>query len=965
MKPFLAELSEELYQQYKDNLQEVTLVFPNRRAGLFFRKYLAQHIERPVWAPQIMSIDDFVKSMSALQGADQLTLLFILYDAYAKASPKQETFDQFYYWGEMLLGDFDDIDKYMVRAADLFVDLKNQKDIEQQFQYLTAEQIETIKRFWNSFSEKPSSHQEDFLKIWNILERVYVQFKAQLREEGIGYDGMIFREVAEGIVKDEFVYEGRQVIFAGFNALTKAEEVIIASMLQKAGAAMYWDIDQYYFNDENQEAGYFLRRYAKHKNLGATFPENIPDNFGRGDKQVEMVGVPLTVGQTKLLGELLDSVDKNNPERTAIVLPDEQILFPVLHSLPEAFQDINITMGYPLRDTALNGFLEHVLNLQQHIQESKSGKVTLYHAHVVGLLKHPYFLNFHPEQSNAIIKNIESTNTMRLALEDLPSEGLFGKVFQQTKDVEAVFDYLLEILGWIHLEIKTEEESDRVVMVEREYVYHFYTHLKRLKEIATERQVVLTMPTFLKLFRQIVYGLKLPFSGEPLNGLQVMGVLETRNLDFDNVYILSMNEGNFPPGINQSSFIPFNLRKGYGLPTYEHQDAIYAYSFYRLLQRAKKVVLFYNTESGIKTGGEMSRFLYQLQYEAPIQVQEHVLSNPIKVPAPKPITIAKDERVLSLLDNYCDETSEQHRKRMLTPSAFNTYLDCRLKFYFRYVVRMYEPDSMQEEIDAPTFGNLFHTMMEKFYTSLCNQKESKLIEPQDLSNSTLLYASLEEAFMEHYHWQTPEEVHFEGRNLIVRDIILKMGKRILKNDQAYAPFEILRIEGSKDAYTLAVPISTEQGEKQVWIKGIIDRVDLKNGVVRVLDYKTGKDDKRFGNVPSLFDRSNNKRNKAAMQTLMYSLLYAENEADHDHVVTPGLYNVRELFSAGFDVHLMQRDEVIKRNTTPLVDARGLLPEVKVEMRKLLEEVFDPKVPFDQTDNLRICDYCPYAGICHR
>lgn len=960
MRPFLAELSEQLYQQYKDNLQDVTLVFPNRRAGLFFRKYLAQQIERPVWAPQILSIDDFVKSVSVLQSADQLTLLFILYDAYAKASPKQETFDQFYYWGEMLLGDFDDIDKYMVRAADLFVDLKNQKDIELQFQYLTEEQVAIIRRFWNSFSEKPSKHQEGFLRVWNILEKVYVQFKAQLKEEGIGYDGMIFREVAERIVKEDFEYAGRQVVFAGFNALTKAEEVIIASMVEKAGATMYWDLDRYYFDDDNQEAGYFLRRYARHKVMGGTFPKDVPDNFMRGEKQVEMVGVPLAVGQAKLVGELLESVDKDNPERTAIVLPDEHLLFPVLHALPEAFGDINITMGYPLRDTALNGFLEHVLNLQQHAQESKSGKVTLYHAHVVSLLKHPYFLDFDPIQANAVIQNIESTNMVRVALEDMPKGGLFGKVFQQVKDTETTFEYLLEILGWIHHAMRGEDEVDRVVKVEQEYVYHFYTHLKRLKEIAKERKVVLTMPTFLKLFRQIVYGLKLPFSGEPLNGLQVMGVLETRNLDFDNVYILSMNEGNFPPGINQSSFIPFNLRKGYSLPTYEHQDAIYAYSFYRLLQRAKKVVLFYNTESGLKTGGEMSRFLYQLQYEAPLEVQERVLSNPIKVPAPKPITIAKDTRVLGLLETYCEGGGS-----MLTPSAFNTYLDCRLKFYFRYVVRMYESDSMQEEIDAPAFGNLFHNMMEKFYTNLCNQKGSKLVEPQDLDNDALLYAALEDSFMEHYHWQSREEVHFEGRNLIVRDIILKMGKRILKNDQAYAPFEILRIENSKEAYTMAVPINTGQGERQVRVKGIIDRVDLKDGVVRVLDYKTGKDEKRFDSVPALFDRTDKKRNKAAMQTLMYSLLYAENEADHGHVVTPGLYNVRELFTAGFDVHLRQRDEVVSRNSTPIVDARVLLPEVKSEMQKLLEEVFDTGVPFDQTDNLRTCEYCPYAGICHR
>lgn len=964
MKPFLAELSEQLYQQHKGNLQELTLVFPNRRAGLFFRKYLSQHIEKPVWAPEILSIDEFVKRLSNLQSADQLTLLFLLYDVYKKSGATQESFDQFYYWGEMLLRDFNDIDKYLVKAGDLFTDLKNQKDIEQLFDYLTGEQVEVIRRFWSSFNDKPSKHQEDFLKVWHVLEKVYVAFRERLEQEGLGYDGMIFREVAKKAQKEALVYSGRQLIFAGFNALTKAEEIIVASMIRNANAQMYWDLDAYYFGNKHQEAGYFLRKYAKHKVFGQTFPKAVSSNFLGIPKEITMVGVPLAVGQTKLLGEILkedfDQPQQHVPEKTAIVLPDEQMLFPVLHALPEVFEDINITMGYPLRDTPLNGFLEHILNLQQNVQESASGKVSFYYVHVLSLLKHPYFSQYNSKHADDLIKKIERTNAIRIYKEEFGEDALYKAVFCPIKSAEAIFDYLLHILTLINLQIGGGEGM-RMVTVEKEYIFHFYTQLKRLKEIVAEQQITFTMQTFLKLFRQVIYNLKLPFSGEPLNGLQVMGVLETRNLDFDNVYILSMNEGNFPPGISQSSFVPFNLRKGYGLPTYEQQDAIYAYSFYRLLQRAKKVVLFYNTESGLQTGGEMSRFLYQLQYEAPVKVKEHILSNPIKVPFPVPVVIPKDERILVVLEEYClNGTGEL--KKALTPSAFNTYLDCRVKFYFRYVAKLYEPESIQEEIDAPTFGNLFHDMMEGFYTSLL-EKEA-LITAKALEVPHLLEEALEKAFRKHYHLDNAEGLELEGRDIIVREIILKMGKQIVENDKDYAPFYVLGVESEGDAYRINLVIDTALGKKTVAVKGIIDRIDLKDGVVRVIDYKTGKDDKRFESIPSLFDRNNLKRNKAAMQTLIYSLIYAESGLSGDYIITPGLYNARELFNPGFDIHLSIRDEVTKKHE-PVIDARNLHAPLKEEMAKMLEEIFDPSIPFDQTNNLRICEYCPYKGICHR
>lgn len=967
MKPFLGQLAEQLYDKYRHDFQNLTIVFPNRRAGLFFRKYLSVYLRKPVWAPQILNIDEFVKGLSAIQSADHLTLLFQLFHAYKKVSSVKDSFDQFYFWGEMLLRDFDEIDKNLINAEDLFKNLKNQKDLENQFNYLTQEQVQVVKQFWASFEGKKSKHQEGFLQVWDILSKVYTTFKNTLLAQNIGYDGMIFRMVAENSQTSAIMEEKRKIIFAGFNALSKAEEVTIAAMIEKADAEMYWDLDQYYFDNADQEAGQFFRKYAINKIFGGTFPKVIPDHFRGLSKKVEIIGVPLAVGQAKILGQMLSEYNKINageaPEKTAIVLPDEQMLFPVLHSLPSDFQDINITMGYPLKDTPLYGFIEHLLNLQQHISSNKAGKTTFYYKHVVSLLKHPYVFRYDTKKASLIVESIVKTNRINVEIDELNDNSFYYKIFQKLNSAEEVFDYLLEILITINSLLKEEDKEGSEVMMEKEFVFHFYTQLKRLKEVILQQQVEFTIQTFLKLFRQIIYSLKLPFSGEPLNGLQVMGVLETRNLDFDDVYMLSMNEGQFPPSSSQSSFIPYNLRKGYGLPTYEQQESIYAYNFYRLMQRARRVYLFYNTESSIQTGGEMSRFLNQLRYEAPFQVEERILSSPIKIPFPISIIINKDEKVLEGLSVYLEDVNGQSAKA-LTPSAFNTYLDCTLKFYFRYVVRLYESETIEEEIDAAIFGNLLHHAMENFYKLIIHKNGHKLVREEDLNDSVAIEEAVLQAFAKHFNWRTKDDVQFSGRNIIVKEMVLKMVREIVRNDKAYAPFEILGLEDEEAGYKASIALQIDNKIEKVAVKGIIDRVDLKDNVVRVVDYKTGKDNKAFESIAGLFDRDNPRRNKAAMQTLIYSLLFAERNPYAEKIITPGLYNARELFGKNFDIKLKFKEDGSKI-VESVNDARPFFGALKLEMAKLLEEIYDPLLPFTQTQNLRICSYCPYVGICHR
>jgi CRISPR/Cas system-associated exonuclease Cas4 (RecB family) len=968
MKAFLQELAEELFVQHGHDMQHLTVVFPNRRAGLFFRKYLSQLIDRPIWAPEILSIEDCMKGLTNLQPADRLTLVFELYEEYQKLSPVEESFDRFYYWGEMLLKDFDDIDKYLISARHLLASLKDEKDIEEMFDFLTEEQLELIRTFWSSFKVNVTEQKADFMRVWEILYPVYKSFNKRLREKKIGYEGMIFREVCRLIDKDELNTDRYQnLILAGFNALTKAEEKIFSWFKQKCGAKLYWDTDAFYMEDKKQEAGHYLRKYRQGETFGDTFPKKLPNAFAdKNARNIEIFGVPLEVGQAKQLGEKLRELIRQkgkdfDPENTVIVLPDEQNLFPVLHAIPEEIKVLNVTMGYPLKNTPLYSLLEHLLDLQQNLQ-SKNGKLRFHYRHVLALLRHPYLRFYNLEKATELLGKIENYNIVFVEEEMLNSGGkLYDAIFKEVSEVSGIFDYLLNILVLINEAIREEDNAAQVM--EQEYIYHFYTQLRRLKENVESLDVELNRQTFVKLFRQIIQTLRLPFTGEPLKGLQIMGVLETRNLDFENVFILSMNEGTFPAQSGGHSFIPFNLRKAYSLPTMDQSDAVYAYSFYRLLQRAKNVYLFYNTEEGQNSSGEKSRFLHQLIYESGFKLNEQVLSNPVQNTTSQAVSIQKDAAVMEALSRYL--STQKEKPARLTPSALSSYLDCRLRFYFRYVARLYEPNQVQEDIDAMAFGNLLHRTMEFLYKDFIEKENRRTVEKSDFTRlQPMLEKAVIQAFSEHYALKEGEEPAFKGHDIIARDIILKFAKRILSEDEKYAPFEIVGLEADAgEGYALDMPIQPNGKKLSVGLKGIIDRIDRKDGQVRVIDYKTGRDDKTFVDIPSLFDREHDKRNKAAMQVMFYGLLYKNRFPQDQDQVMAGLFNAKELFGGKFDIRLVHSEG--PRQKTPVDDITPFIDEYQKELTTLLEEIYNTEVPFDQTEDRKKCGYCPYAGICHR
>ncbi|WKV13914.1 PD-(D/E)XK nuclease family protein [Marivirga harenae] len=937
---FLEELAQSLFHKLGKNISNYTVIFPNRRAGLFFNRALRKLIDQPIWAPEAMAIEDFVRQKSDFAVPDQLSLVFSLHKVFQKHAPFKEDFEQFYFWGDMLVKDFNDVDHYMADARPLFANLLEWKKLADT-DFLTEEQLQLIQKFWKSFEAKPKDAQEKFARNWNILYPVYKDFRDKLKEEKKAYNGMLYRDYADRLKSGHTKISG-QLIFAGFNALTKTEEIIISEAV-KEGADVFWDMDAYYASPENimQEAGNFFREYANHSVLGKTFPTYMPNRIIEETPDIKITEVKGNIAQAKFLGQLLSEQNIEQPEKTAIILGDESLLFPVLYALPESIEKVNVTMGYPLRFASIYQLMSICLHLQKN-RRQEINKLSFNHRDVLKVLKHPFVGNLLGEGVKAKIQQIERDNIIRLELKDLYSEKettnpLLDILF---KDGSVnYFLYLKTILQYVH--------SEQIESTEQEFMAEIFKQINQLEQIVREFKLELDINSFIRLFNRIIQSIRVPFSGEPLEGIQIMGVLESRNLDFEHIYFLSISEDNFPGGSNNQSFIPYNIRKAYGLPTLEQRDSIYAYLFNRLMQRSQQMHLIYNSDNSGGKGGEPSRYLLQLQYELGIQSQKVKLQSLNQDPqaaAPVPITIEKSEDIRKILKLYSSE-------RFLSASALKIYLDCRLQFYFRYIAGLKERDEVSEDLDAADFGNILHHVMEKLYGEVIGE----VLDPNKIY---LLKKNIDkfirEEFAELYGKKSEEsDFEFEGRNIIIRDVVKRMVVQILNYDAKIAPFTVKKVEGE---YEYAVPL--ENGDK-IRLKGSIDRLDEKENSIRVIDYKSGGDEVKFPDIESLFDRDHDKRNGAAMQTLIYSYLFIKNE-EYDGVknVMPGLYNGKGLFKSDFS-------EKLKLANKELNNAEVLMEGFEQGLKKILDEIFISDQAFNQTEKLEKCTYCPYKTICNR
>ncbi len=967
-RTFLQELAADIHQNHP-HLAEVTLVFPNRRAILYFRQYLSELLDRPVFPPRMITIEDYVAGFSDLRIPDRLEQVYQLHSVYQRivqsdAEP-QDGFgglDQFYFWGDMLLRDFDEIDKHLVNVDLLFKDLSHQKELDANFDYLTQEQREFLKGFWSNFDVDQSANKRRFLYLWRKLADVYHGFTQVLREQKLAYEGMLYRDAAVMAEQDQLPMSKGSLHFAGFNALTTAEEKIIARAVLH-GATLHWDIDAYYVNNVRQEAGRFFREYQEHPVFRKTFPHDIPshgllkgaDDGKKKYPQITLFGAPQPIGQAKLFAQVLTArlAEGMKPEETLIVLPDEKLLLPVLHGIAGRVESMNVTMGFPLSSTPVFNFIEMLVDLQIARKD-----VYFNHKQVLALLGHPYVVAADAASASAKRKEIVHRDWVSVPESFLATEvAMHREIFRPFRQGDGPM--LSALIAYFQRVLRELGQLRHLGDLDREYAAHFAKFFNRLEEVLSrnrrtdteDRDTVYQLKSFLRLFRQLVRSEKLPFIGEPLQGLQVMGVLETRNLDFRNVFILSMNEGAFPAFASPGSYIPYSIRKAYRLPTPEHHDAIYAYLFYRVMQRAEHVSLFYNSETDVLGQGEMSRYLQQLLFESGIPVEKKLLYNPISPQQIQPITVSKGpsvkESLLRLNDGY-------RKFRGISPSALNTYLECRLKFYFRHIARIKEAAEVEEELDARVLGNFVHQVMELFYKDLAARKGSREINKSDYAgHEKTIDRLIDDVFKKAYYLDPDKPVEYNGQRLVVREIVRRFAHRVIEVDQDYAPFTIEGLEQED----LVLNLTISKPPFQAVIGGKIDRVDRKNDLVRVIDYKTGKDKMNFESVASLFVRDAG-RNKAAFQTILYALLYSENSSGSpDLRVVPGLFNRVNLFDDFTFGLKLGRDEV--------EDIRPLLSEFKAKLIALLEELYDPDISFDQTGDLENCRVCPYSQICYR
>lgn len=945
MIPFLKETAQQLLESGRD-LKDLQVVLPNRRAGLFFTKYLGELIKQPVWMPEVITIEQLVYQLAGNTPTDDLTLVFELYEQYRTLQKEAEPFDRFFHWGELILKDFNDLDQFLAPVKQVYAHLAEIKEFESDLSFLTEEQWALIAQFWKAFERQNETEQERFLKFWQILGTLYEGFQERLQKSGLAYGGQLYRQVASST--DSIVQPDKHVIFIGFNAFTLAEEKIITHFIAAFGAEIFWDVDAYYLEDPLQEAGLFFRDYIKNPVLGKTFPERIPAEIQKKGHQIHTHSIPLKTNQANLVGKLLEQVGPNEPlEETVIVLPDEQLLFPVLHQLPEVIAKLNVTMGYPMRNAPIYAFLDAVLDLQRHAKV-KEGQVTFYHKPVLDLLAYPYLQAAEGDWAADAAKKIQTENWVDVPRELVSKENtLFGLVFLKVSG-DSLLEYLIAIIK--HLAKELQEDP-----TQKSYLFQAFKQLNRVAEIfSATGSKGLKVEFLLNLFRKLFRDLKLPFEGEPLQGLQVMGVLESRNLDFRRVIICDVNEGSFPPGGGIQSMIPMNLRKAFRLPVQEQNDAIYAYTFYRLLHRAEEVHLIYTTAGEQGKSSEMSRFIQQMRVELPISKPESVLV-PVNLTPNQPIVLAKTPGMLAILSRYFKPMGEEEAEKKFSASALNMYLDCRLRFYLRYVAQLKEKEEVVTTIDPMTFGTLLHRGIELLY-EIPEGKDFRDLDSHEIERLLpQVPQAVERAFRELYKKEDGEELLLTGQLQIAKEVLAKYNEAVLAYDQRNGDFRIIGLEKEHLAH---LRIETEEGPKEVALGGVIDRMDIKDGVVRLLDYKTGKDTKKVSTIASLFDRDDKKRNKAAMQTFLYAFFYQYQNPESQLPIKPGIINIKEIYSQDFSPYL-------QLNNAEVYDYREFAEEFEQGLRGLLEEIVNPLVPFDQTEDKKKCTYCAYKELCGR
>lgn len=965
MNSFLYRIAKVFLEHHDVGIGDYTFVFPNRRAGLFFQRYISQLAGKPIFSPRIMTINECFSTVSTWQTADKLSMLFRLYRIYLEHSKSEESFDSFVFWGEMLLSDFDDVDKYHVDASQLFTNITELKQIDELFNVFSDNQIEAIRQFWSSFvpvTEGKTS--EEFINTWKILYPIYQQFRVELIAENTATEGMICRDVTDRLKKKEEIafFDEARFVFIGFNALNPSEKTLFEELQKRGIADFYWDYEADELRDPNNHASRF---YAKNCHV---FPSHFniePVVESLHNKHIELIAVPSAVGQVKqayailqqLIPDELPNTNTNQPKsiNTAVVLPDESLLLPLLHSIPMQIDKINVTMGFPLKSTPVSGLIDHVFELQRRMSTSNE-RISFYHASVLNILNHQYVSLICANEANDIMRQMAKNNWIYVDERELKSTDLLASIFTPQTDTKNFLRYLLTIFETLQSSLQIASTPELNFRLESDFIYQYYVTIKRMADVLNteQQQVDMTIDTLVRLIRQLTASISIPFIGEPLDGLQVMGVLETRGLDFENLIFTSFNEGVFPKKSNPNSFIPYNLRRGFELPTAEHQDAILAYNFYRLMHRAKNIFFLYDSRSDASQTGEVSRFLHQLQYHYGVNFKRVNISYDIGISTAEPIAIQKTPELMVKLTRFL---SPDEFMPSLSASSLDTYLTCPLQFYLTKVEKIEQAEEVKETIEADVFGQLFHKVMELIYQSY----EGKIVQVSDFDALLKDPLSIDKLILHafsvvYFKKKNNAIVQLEGNNLLIASVIRKYIIQVLKIDKKYAPFKYVKSEAA-----LSIKFPIFDGTKQVNFKGFIDRIDEKDGCLRIIDYKTGTGLLQFKSLEEVFDKEIEKRPKFVLQTFLYGILYKEKALGRR--IAAGIYLMRDIFKDNFEMHLNYKPA--QGESELVTDFTVFEDDFKALLTTCLEEIFNPEVPFSQTKNTKNCQYCSYVSVCNR
>lgn len=951
MKKFLEYVAEDIVNKYGTNLSNIAVVFPNKRASIFLNEQLAIKAGRPLWSPAYITISDFFRQHSSLLIGDPIKLICEIHKSFTECTQIDESLDHFYGWGQLLLADFDDIDKNMADASNVF---KNIKDIHEldDISYLTDEQKEILHKFFSNFTtDNESELKKRFLKLWGHFEDIYNNYQARLREQNIAYEGMLYREVAQ----QDIDYKYDKYLFVGFNMVQKVEQKIFSNLQKKNRAGFYWDFDSFYMPPNKNEAGHYIEKYLKDfPNELNSSDKSIYNNLSAG-KRITYANASTENIQARYVSDWLKEEERyKDGKNTAIVLCDESLLPTIIHCIPKEVECVNITSGYPLFQTPVSSFVLQLLDLKLKGYSHNKNRYQLHY--VAQILSHPY-AQYISEKCSDLLNELKEKNIYYPTFQILDKDEFTKHLFELQNNNNDLMQWLMDILKRVAINMGNTDKDPLF----QESIFRMYTLCNRLNELVKSGDLDVDVITLQKLIVQLINSTSIPFHGEPAEGIQVMGILETRNLDFEHVLILSCNEGNMPKGITDSSFIPYSIRKAYELTTVDNKVAIYAYYFYNLIQRASDVTIVYNNSTEDGHTGEMSRFMLQLMTDGNFDIKRISLKTDQQLVYSKPNIIAKDETIVNILNSM----------KFISPTSINRYMRCPLQFYFYNIAQIKELDE-SDEMDNRMFGNIFHGAAEILYRKYLDA-ENHIITKETinkaLEDKSLIGRIVDEAFTEIYFKQEYNDNNnksfYNGLQLINREVIIRYLKRLIEIDSALAPFTIIGIEN--DVYE-DIEFVANGNERKICIGGRIDRmdkiVDKENNTekIRIVDYKTGSSNlKDAKSLDDIFIRPLNTEIHADyyLQIMLYSLIVRGNKKYNSSSlpVSPALLFIQHSSEEGYN-------PIISINKNKINDISEYLPDFLENVKSILSEIFDIATPFKPTTERKTCENCPYAHLCN-